>query len=276
MLIGATQFKNLNPEAENINALISGSNVIALTVSVTDCGLNNFQRSLSQLNTITVETLNSGNPININSIEAKPGYYYYNVEPFPISTEYIGDECLGTTLNPFVEAIGFENSDFNILFNNASSSRASSYLQDVDRKNDSIIPSNIQNLLEDTALRANIPDSYYTSLSHTSGRYIGSKTTSDDFGIDPALGVRFFEGASYLSSVENAYICSQSLAERNLETFIYTGNDDTPVAGSRIFKVEGNQPLPIRNRKLWVSDNTRVYSTNDEGYVSNLGVLCTN
>jgi hypothetical protein len=276
MSIGASQFKILNPEAENINALISGSNVIALTVSVTDCGLNNFQRSLSRLTAITVDTLNNGEPININSIEAKLGYYYYNVEPFPISTTYSGSACLVATLNPFIETIGFENSDFNILFNNASATRASNYLQDVDRKNDSIIPSNIQNLLDDTAIRANVPDSNYTSLSHTSGRYVGSKTTLKDFGIDPALGVRFTEGASYLNSVDNGYICSQSLVERKIETFLYTGNDDTPESGSRIFTVEVNQPLPVRNRKVWVLANTKVYSTDEEGYTTNSGILCGN
>lgn len=217
MTIGASQFKNQNPEAQNINALISGSNVIALTINTTDCNFNNYQRSLSQLTTITVQSLNNGDPITVNSVEPKPGYYYYNVEPFPISEPQSGSVCNDVTLNPFLEAIGFENSDFNILFNNAFTNRQSKYIQDVDRARDSIKPSNIIPLLEDTALKATVPDSNYTSLANTLGRYIGSKTSEEEYGTNPLLSLVPFEGSVHQVTTTTGSICSIPYEQRSLE-----------------------------------------------------------
>lgn len=274
MSIGVSQFRELNPTAENINALISGSQVIALTVSATDCNLNNYQSSLSGLNTITIDSLNNGDPIGVTSITAKEGYYYYTVVPFPISGSLQGEDCLQTTFNPFVEAVGFTNSDFNILFNNASSSRASNYIQDVDRASGYINPTNIGNVLAGSALKAQVPDSYYTSLAHTSGRYVGSKTSIADYGVSPALGVKAFEGTEYLTSVSSSAICNELLTDRELESFVYTGNFDFPVSGSRIFRVEGNRALPVRDRQIWNRSNARIYTTNGEGYTSNSGYIC--
>lgn len=275
MAIGLSQFINTPPTAENIQALVSSSMVIGLTISTTDCNLNNFQRSLSQLNTISVDGLNNNQPINITSRQSKNSYYYFEVEPFSITGELTGDSCLLTTLNPFIEAIGFENSDFNTLFNNTTASRTSVHIQDVDRVRGSVVPSNMQSILDNTAIRASIPDSYYTSLSHTSGRYVGSKTSEDTYGVSPALGVNFFEGSEHLTSVSTDNICGEAISDRNLETFVYTGNFEYPVSGSRIFKAEGNRALPVRNRQVWVRSNTTVYTTDTEGYVNNSGIQCT-
>lgn len=226
MIIGASQFKNQNPEAQNINTLISGSNVIALTVNTTDCNFNNFQRSLSLLSTITVQSLNNGEPITVNSIEPKPGYYYYSVEPFPISSPQSGLVCNDVTLNPFLEAIGFENSDFNILFNNAFTNRQSEYIQDVDRARDSIKPSNIVPLLEDTALKATVPDSNYTSLAHTLGRYLGSTTSEEEYGTNPLLGLIPFEGSVHQATVTTGSICSTPFEQRSLETLGFDSSNN--------------------------------------------------
>jgi len=275
MAIGLSQFINTPPTAENIQALVSSSMVIGLTVSTTDCNLNNFQRSLSQLNTISIDGLNNDQPISITSKQAKNSYYYLEVEPFSITGELTGDSCLQTTLNPFIEAVGFENSDFNILFNNTTASRKSTYIQDVDRVRGSVTASNMPNILNDTAIRASIPDSYYTSLAHTSGRYIGSKTSEETYGVSPALGVNFFEGSEHLISVNTGSICGEAISDRNLETFVYTGNFDFPVSGSRIFKTEGNRALPVRNRQIWVRSNTTIYTTDSEGYVNNSGTQCS-
>lgn len=275
MSVSLSQFINTPPTAENIQALVSASKVIGLTVSTTDCKLNNYQSSLSQLTTITVDGLNNNEPIQINSITSKPQYYYYEVEPFSIVSSFDGDECLVTNFTPFLEAIGFDNSDFNVLFNNASSSRASAYIQDVDRDRDAIKPTNIENILNNTALRATVPDSYYTSLAHISGRYIGSKTSEEEYGVSPALGVKFFEGAEYLVSVSTGSICSIAISDRKVKTFVYTGNSDFPVSGSRVFIPEGSKALPVRNRQIWVSTNTRIIQTDEDGYISSSGSLCS-
>lgn len=229
--LGLSQFIETDPQATGINALISSSQVIGLTVSVTDCGLNNYQRSLRELSTITINGFNNNQPISINSIVAREGWYYYEVEPFSFSSAPVNSTCLDTTLNPFIEAIGFENSDFNILFNNASSSRASTYIQDVDRASasasGSINPTNILNLLEDTALRAQIPDSYYTSLAHTSGRYVGSKTSIEEYGVESAIGATIFSGTINLLSKGNTSICSGS-TDTSIEEYLFSPQYITP------------------------------------------------
>ena len=274
MEIGLNTFINTSPEQGNISVLVSSSLAVGLTVYVQDCSSNNLQRSLNSLGTIIVPTLNNGQPITIVSKTPKSNYFYYEVEPFSMTGSLEGGECTSTTLSPFIEAIGFDNSDYNILFNNVTSSRASYYIQDVDRVKSSTVASNMQNILEDTAIRASLPDSYYTSFSHTLGRYIGSKTTEEEYGVSPALGVDFFEGSEHLISVTTGSICAEAISDRNIQTFVYTGNFDYPISGSRIFKTEGNRPLPVRNRRIWVSSNTRIIETDKDGYISSSGSLC--
>jgi len=240
MSVGLSQFINTPPTAENIQALVSSSMVIGLTVSTTDCNLNNFQRSLSQLNTISIDGLNNSEPINIVARQAKNSYYYFEVEPFSISGELTGDSCLQTTLNPFIEAVGFENSDFNILFNNASSSRTSTYIQDVDRIRGSVTASNMQNILDDTAIKASVPDSYYTSLAHTLGRYLGSKTSIEQYGVEPAINAAVFEGSIYSTATTDTAICNQSIEERNISEYLFRdryASGSTPISPSLITPV---------------------------------------
>lgn len=274
MAEGLNTFINTDPTQENIRALVSSSQVIGLTVSTTDCNSQNFQRSLAELSSITIDGLNSDQPIDIISKTAKGAFYYYEVDPFPISGQLNGNSCLLTTLNPFVEQVGFDNSDFNIIFNNVTASRPSTYIQDVDRVRGAVTASNMQNILDDTAIKAMTPDSNYTALAHRNGRYDGSKTSVTDYGVSSALGVRVFEGADYLVSLSSTVICSEDLSDRNLKEYVYTGIYDFPVAGDRIFTLEGNIPLPLRNRQVWVRKNTKVYATDSEGYTTNNGSLC--
>lgn len=232
MAVTRNEFINTSPTAENIQALVSASMVIGLTVSTTDCKLNNYQNSLSQLNTITVDGLNNNNPILITSITPKPEYYYYEIVPFPIVSSFNGNECLETNFTPFLEAIGFDNSDFNVLFNNATSSRASSYLQDVDRKRDAIKPTNIENILDDTALKATVPDSYYSSYAHTLGRYIGSKTSVLDYGTSPIIGATTFEAAQYALTQQDSSICSQTVDEIKVNQYLFSDNYNSGSTGT--------------------------------------------
>ena len=242
MSVSRDQFINTSPTSENIQALVSSSQVIGLTVSTTDCNLNNFQRSLSQLSTISIDGLNNNEPININSRTLKDSYYYFEVEPFNIVGELTGDSCLQTTLNPFIEAIGFENSDYNVLFNNATSSRTSNFIQDVDRVSGAIIASNMQNILEDTAIRASLPDSYYTSLAHTSGRYVGSKTSRLEYGVESAINATVFNANLYPLKQNNLFICSQSVEERSIAEYLYS--NDPNVDGLKVFGTQQASDTP--------------------------------
>jgi hypothetical protein len=223
-MISENTFKNTDPGGAGVGILLSGSMAIGLTISTQDCGGDNFQQSLSQLADVTLAGVNNGDPIYILNREVKTNYYYFQITPFTHTTPLAGVDCTVTSFNPFIESIGFKGSDFDIIFNNASSPRESRYIQDVDRKNDAIKPSNVDNLLLDTAIKASTPDSNYTSLANTSGRYIGTKTSITTYGVDAAIAGTLFKGGEYLLSTANTNICSQSIAERVINDFLFSKN----------------------------------------------------
>jgi hypothetical protein len=70
--------------------------------------------------------------------------------------------------------------DCNPFVGNALESRKSTTIMDVDYSSDVSNPINFNQLINFTALKAAIPDSNYTSLTHSSPRYLGSKTTAND------------------------------------------------------------------------------------------------
>ena len=70
--------------------------------------------------------------------------------------------------------------DCNPFVGNATEIRKSTNIMDVDYSSDISSPINFSQLINFTALKAAIPDSNYTSLTHISPRYNGTKTTAND------------------------------------------------------------------------------------------------
>ncbi len=85
-------------------------------------------------------------------------------------------------LIPFFE---FYNTPFNPLINNATESVENTYLQVVEY-DDGPIPSNIIPIIENTALKARVPDSFYTQKSSILPRYVGSTLQSANYNF-PAV-----------------------------------------------------------------------------------------
>ena len=77
----------------------------------------------------------------------------------------------------FVE---FENSAFYPLINNATESVKNTYVQVVEYDNGPI-PSNIEAVISKSALKARIPDSFYTQKANITNKYLGSTLQSADY-----------------------------------------------------------------------------------------------
>ena len=81
-------------------------------------------------------------------------------------------------IEPYITTPNFYNSDGNALLNNAFELRDSSYYMDVDYSAGLTEPVNFDSIISESATRAKVQDSNYTSKRVVIPRYLGSKSTS--------------------------------------------------------------------------------------------------
>ena len=96
---------------------------------------------------------------------------YINQTP----SEFNGSSSL-TTLDPYV--VNFDYNDYNALLGNAEIPQTSVFFMDVDYSQNPVIPVNQSLILDESADRAYVQDSNYTSQAWSNVRYNGSKTNS--------------------------------------------------------------------------------------------------
>ena len=75
-------------------------------------------------------------------------------------------------------SFNFANSEYNAVFNNVSESRPSSKIEEVDYTNGIDTPANLESIRSGSAIKAQVPDSNYTSDFWTLPRYKGSTLQS--------------------------------------------------------------------------------------------------
>ena len=283
------QFKNTSPASGQIKVLyrtINGVNTIkAITVSNVSKGGENIELSLGELQSIQFAVSASGHSpiLEVEAGSKKPNYYYFNTTDIGVGAVSSSDDS-SVLIAPYLLQ-RFKNNDYNALISNASISRASKFKFQVDRLEGNTIevngnipvrPTNYESIISGSALLADVTDSNYTHTGHTNARYEGTVTSGDDFGgIDPAIAGKPFEAATYLSSSIDNFICSQSLSDRDIETFLFTGITDTPVSASRVFQIEENRVIPLTNRKIWVKDNRNILTVNDTGFITGTATQCS-
>ena len=224
-----TQFENYGTPNGNIaflfEPLIGGVYAVsASNISTTACGFENVADALEELETVQFTFDNILYQTNIINKVNKDQYFFFLLEPFLIPAQSNNPACSQVLLNPGLGGAGFTNSDYNPLFNNASEIRSSVVVQDVDRKREQKSPSNLNSILKDTATRATVQDSNYSSLSVITGRYVGSKTSAKDYGVEPIVGATYFEGSLYSNEKDSNRICSQSFQERTVEGLLFSIN----------------------------------------------------
>lgn len=268
------QFANYSPAPGSINFYYSGTTVSAITVSSVDCNGNNVARSLSELTSVRVSISGTSYLLTITNVTSKNNYYFYTIEPVTVSS--VSDKnCTNSLLTPSPSETSFNSSDYNVLINNASSNTTTGYIYDVDRTTLSARPVNYLSIMSGSATTAEYQELNYSSIGLTNSRYVGTKTSIVDYGVASSFTATPFDAATYLSSSTNNYICSQSLSDRNVKEYLYTGNLEYPSSGSRIFKLDGNKVIPLRNRKVWGSKTNTIYYVDETGYVIESSTSCT-
>lgn len=164
-------------------------------------------------------------------------FYYFRVNPsatftianLPPDIDQITAEDIVTSITPFLSDFEFEYGDYNALLGNSMLVRRSNSIVECDRAKSTTRPTNFNAILSGSATKAQIQDSNYSITGWTHARYDGTKTTTSNYGgVSPAVTGRTFQGEVYRAGAPTANICSQSLANRVIETLFFTGNTEFP------------------------------------------------
>lgn len=222
------EFSTSSPESTGIKFFVDNQSIIAMNVSSTACnGINTFD-ALSGIQTITVPINGTSYTFVVLTRELKTGYYFFTVQPKYIN-DLVGDvsnydvaDCTFVTFLPSANDATFETSDYNATIGNAIDTRLNTFFFDVDRVKNQTQPTNYQSIISGSANYAPVQDSNYSSIGFIRGRHVGTKTTSEDFGIDPALIATTFEGSVYTINKDDFSICSQSVSERPNEEYLFS------------------------------------------------------
>jgi hypothetical protein len=119
---------------------------------------------------LSADTVLNGN-LEINQSRNNP---ILDAATFPITSS-----CKNVILSPNITLYNYFNSNFYPLQNNVSLNSLNSFINKVDYSSDSITPVNLTTLQDNTATKAQIPDSNYTQLQSINPRYIGTKNQSE-------------------------------------------------------------------------------------------------
>jgi hypothetical protein len=195
------QFKTIDPGDDYILVYFESeesNKISAFNISTVDCDDRNISSVLKEITELTVNINNTLVKFNIINKFPFTGYYHLLVESKEISNldQVSEDTCEVFYTNPPFLGTGFSKSEYQAILNNASPNRTTSFIFDVDRNNSQIEPTNYQAVMSGSATPAQYQELNYSSIGLTNSRYRGTKTSTIDYGISSALGVKIFDGAS--------------------------------------------------------------------------------
>jgi hypothetical protein len=144
--------------------LSPGPNTFNTTLYLTGSGIGLVENSI--INFI-VATGTDPTTLTINSCHVSMSLY--NVTPFNGSSSL-------TTFDPYI--VNFDYNEYNALINNTETPQTSVFFMDVDYSQNPLIPVNQSLILDESADRAYVQDSNYTSQAWSNIRYNGSRTNS--------------------------------------------------------------------------------------------------
>ena len=147
---------------------------MAVKVDYNDA-FNNLDITAYSMSIFTTGSTSLGIKIPVVTFTGSVGYNNY-----PIATEI--STIVPTYFGPNILAFNLAK-DCQPTLNNYIDARKSSFLMDVDYTTDSITPVNSASLYTQSAERASTPDSNYTILRSITPRYLGSKSTSDNYNV---------------------------------------------------------------------------------------------
>jgi len=160
-----------------------------------------------------------------------PFFYFSFEEQVVIDDIFNEDQFLPSiedvTFTPYLLDVEFGFSEFNPLISNADFGRKSSKIMESDRLEQTVLPANIESLLNESAIKASIQDSLYYDSGWSKARYVGSKTTAQESaGIPPTLTGRSFIGETFASGSDTDYICG--LNSRVDQQLFHTSDNELP------------------------------------------------
>ncbi len=199
--------------------------------------------------------MSSGSSVPFN----RPKYGQYRE---PTNTQTILDTYFGVGLLPFQYYTAGQP-----LLNNYSLQRENTYLMDVDYNNTSgpIIPVNQALILSNSASRAAVPDSNYTSFGWTVNRYLGARSTcrlyniysygdQGTFGQTPNIDLRnaYF---GYFNNIQNPYPNVNNVIRLNVTQLVDDGGNALPpslsgfsgVIFKEVFPIGGNAAIAVNS-----------------------------
>lgn len=189
------------------SATVNVSTPQTVLLSGTSSFIENSQYVLKVLN-------NSPNSINYRSVR-----WVFTQSINPQSSSNL------TVLEPYLTS-NFEYSDCNVLLNNASQNQIGSFYRRVLYDNDSIIPSNFQEILSQSAEYAEVKDYNYSARAQVLPRYDGVRTTSPDFNLR-TINIDEYEGTK-LNSIATGDPNVQILTDK-FAVFDWMGGADPEI-----------------------------------------------
>ena len=109
--------------------------------------------------------------------------FQYNIQPQRENTKVGAIVDINPLFDPYLDpsTITFDNSIYNAIPNNFNDNRSNSFLMNVDYTTDATYPSNRVAIINGVALKAETPDSNYTSARIIRPRYEGSRLSSANY-----------------------------------------------------------------------------------------------
>lgn len=262
------QFLTLDPGPSTMMLYHSGNVVSALNIDIVDGALLNVSTALEELERITLNIGGSLFTTDVILVVTFPGYYHILIEPVTVNSTTDNFILTQTSLFPGISQVNFGKSDYQAIKNNANQARTTAFIFDVDRKSSQLIPQNYLAIISGSATQAQFQELNYSSIALGNSRHNGAKTNISQYGVKAGVSGTPFQAASYLSTSDNNFICSQSLSDRDIEIYLFEGNGEVPVTGNIIFTLEKNKVLPLKNKKVWVKDSLQILNINNDGVVS--------
>lgn len=200
----------------------------------------NIENILEQVETVTLTFDETEYTFTIISavfypMGNNPSFYFFEVtsnQEVPnvndADLNFLQNETI-ITFEPAILTAIFNTSDYNVVYNNATTLRKSTEKMQSDREAGLVIPSNFDAILSTSASKAEVQDSFYTDTGLTNARYEGTKTTAlSDGGVSPALTAREFKGEVFPVDVNRDYACGILNPGRVLENLLHTGPNLNP------------------------------------------------
>ena len=122
-------------------------------------------------------------PSNNHNIPNSSNLFQYNIQPQRENTKVGAIVDINPSFDPYIDpsTINFDNSIYNAIPNNFNDNRSNSFLMNVDYTTDATYPSNRVAIINGVALKAETPDSNYTSARIIRPRYEGSRLSSANY-----------------------------------------------------------------------------------------------